>query len=98
MSSWNADDVRKALVACLAEELGDPAVREVAFHLTDWLSELAPFVAFLEAPSSVTKERLGQIVLALVTHAPAHLAAAHKLVVGLPVTDVFEIGAVSERD
>lgn len=69
------------------------AAREAAFHFTDWLSDLDDLTELLN--SSTWDEASAQkILMAFVSHAPAHMAAAHRIVMGSPVTDVFEIGAV----
>ena len=51
---------------------------------------------FYENPESVDTEAVGVTVMQFLIHAPAHVAAASKLVTGLPVSDVFGIGATSE--
>lgn len=94
---------RKSREQQLAEKIADAlhhgrflpkaGAREAAFHLTDWLSDLAELDELLHTPTQ-DAEGLQKALLGFISHAPAHLAAAHRIVMGSPVTDVFEIGAV----
>ncbi|MCA9279856.1 MAG: hypothetical protein H6815_05350 [Phycisphaeraceae bacterium] len=43
---------------------------------------------------SVDLQHLHERVIALAVHAPPHLAVAHRILLNMPVTDVFAIGAV----
>ncbi len=70
------------------------AADEAAFHLLDWADELIDFAAFLRRPGGRPAEDVLDLVMRMVTHAPHHLNAAHRIVMGLPVTDVFGLGAV----
>jgi len=73
--------------------LSKAEAKEAAFHLTDWLADLAELDELLNSPTWDAKG-VQKALLALTSHASAHLAAAHRIVMGSPVTDVFEIGAV----
>jgi len=85
--------------AFLDWERGPTWEHDVAFHLTDWLENLEEWEAFCAAPEEYEDDQeLRDMLLLFVAHVPAHLAAAHKMVIGFPVTDVFGIGAVSEND
>src|SRR5690554_5196467 len=94
---------RKSREQQLAERIADALhhgrflskaeAKEAAFHLTDWLTDLAELDELLNSPTQ-DAEGLQKALLAFTSHAPAHLAAAHWIVMGSPVTDVFEIGAV----
>jgi hypothetical protein len=75
-------------------ELPVEVAREVAFHLTDWLTDLAVFVEICKSPTTSSKAKVHQALQALLTHAPNHLAAAAKLYVDFPVSDIFGVGAV----
>jgi|AraplaCL_Col_mMS_1032034.scaffolds.fasta_scaffold00484_3 hypothetical protein len=68
--------------------------REAAFHLTDWLDDMAAFADFLRRPDDVPAVEINARLLKFLAHAPNHLAAAAKLYADLPVSDVFEVGAV----
>ena len=53
-------------------------IAEVAFHLTDWVDDLKPFVEVLEAPEKFRDEDIHRIVVMLLLHAPGHLQIAAK--------------------
>ncbi|WP_172202811.1 hypothetical protein [Niveibacterium sp. COAC-50] len=98
MPMFNAAFIRER-IAAVAEseaELTVDAARDVAFHMTDWLSDLSAFVAFCEAPESHTAEQVNELLRAFLLHAPNHIAAAAKLYAGYPVSDIFGVGAVRE--
>jgi len=86
-------------VAASAMELSPLVSKDVAFHMTDWLSDLASYFEFCSNPSSKTDEQVSSMLLQFLCHVPNHLAAAAKLYADFPVSDVFEVGAVrTERD
>jgi hypothetical protein len=66
---------------------------QAAFHLTDWIDDLRRVIE-LYGSSEWNNEQAQKLLVAFVTHAPAHLAAAHRLILDSPVRDVFGIGAV----
>lgn len=54
--------------------------REFAFHLTDWVDDLQPFVEFLENPTKYKADEIQKIIIQLLVHAPDHLnEAAEKI-------------------
>lgn len=100
MTSIDAAVVQERIYHLALRDSGLPesVAQDVAFHMTDWLSDLESYVAFCEnahAHSDVTARRL---LLQFLVHVPNHLAAASKLFAGIPVTDIFEVGATSEED
>lgn len=76
-----------------AQFLPEAAAQEAAFHLTDWRADLAKLDELLNAPT-LDAEQVQKSVVSFAAHASAHLTAAHRIVIGSPVTDVFELGAV----
>lgn len=66
---------------------------EAAFHLTDWMTELADLNA-LFATTKWNPKLARSVLMAFVVHAPDHLAAAHRIIMQQPVTDAFLLGAV----
>lgn len=73
--------------------------REIAFHMTDWLEDLEGWTAFCRSPDSLSSDAIAELLTAFLVHVPNHLAAASKLMTDVPVSDVFEVGAVeSEAD
>lgn len=75
----------------------EPAAREVAFHMGDWAGDLRDFFAFCQQPGYFTSEEAGRLLTNFLVHVPEHVAAARKLLLGDPVRDIFEVGAVSEK-
>jgi hypothetical protein len=67
--------------------------KDIAFHLVDWNADAAFITALILYPEKFTLDDISDGVVALLIHAPNHLAAAAKLH-GTPVTDVFELGAL----
>jgi hypothetical protein len=97
---FNTESVRSRIesVAISEAKLSPAIARDVAFHLTDWLGDLAKYVRLCEDPASHTDEQANAILLALLLHAPNHLAAAAKLYADFPVTDLFGVGAIEVRE
>lgn len=94
----DASRVRAVLEAVLRTEahLPEPVARDVVFHLTDWLSDLEDYYAFCADPTRVSAAELNNFLIGFLAHVPNHLAAASKLLTGIPVTDIFGVGATSE--
>ena len=94
----DANQVRAVLEAALQAEadLSESVARDVAFHLTDWLSDLENYHAFCADPAGVPASEVNKLLIAFLAHVPNHLAAASKLLTGIPVTDIFGVGATSE--
>ncbi len=96
----NAKRVQDAVEAAVMKEAGvSPATaRDVAFHMTDWLEDLRSYYEFCEAPDSHSTEAVEKMLISFLVHVPNHVAAASKLLLDIPVTDVFGIGATIESD
>ncbi|MCL4504236.1 MAG: hypothetical protein M1438_20620 [Deltaproteobacteria bacterium] len=73
------------------EKIGD-----VAFHLTDWLTDLERLHKFYSSPDLLSREQVQRLLIDFLVHVPAHLAAASKIITSFPVADVFEVGATTE--
>jgi hypothetical protein len=97
---FNTESVRQRIeaVAISEGELAASVAKDVAFHMTDWLNDLSNYVKFCQAPATHTDEQVDSLLLALLQHAPNHLAAAAKLYADYPVKDIFDVGAVESRD
>ena len=91
----------------IANRIREVAVREgdategvahdVAFHMTDWLQELASYVEFCSNPNKMNDKEANEMLLAFLIHVPNHIAAASKLYAQMPVTDVFGVGATLDE-
>jgi hypothetical protein len=87
---------RIAEVARHEMEIPDALSDDVAFHMTDWLDDLDAYSRFCADPNSLSDAEAGEMLTRFLVHVPNHLAAAGKLYTGMSVTDIFQIGAVSE--
>jgi hypothetical protein len=77
--------------------LTNAAQASAVFHMTDWLEDLAAYYRFCADPNSMSDADLGAFLSQFLVHVPNHLAAASKLYTGVPVTDIFGVGATSEE-
>ncbi|HXI50509.1 MAG TPA: hypothetical protein VNH84_03375 [Candidatus Saccharimonadales bacterium] len=87
---------RIAEVARREMELSDAVSDNVAFHMTDWLDELAAYSRFCADPSRMSDAEVSELLIGFLAHVPNHVAAASKLYTDVPVTDIFGVGATSE--
>jgi hypothetical protein len=84
-------------VALREAELSDAVADEVAFHMTDWLDDLAAYSRFCADPNAMSDAEVNQLLIDFLVHVPNHLAAASKLYTDVPVTDIFGVGATLEK-
>ncbi len=87
---------RIAEVARRIKDLPDSVADEVAFHMTDWFDDLRALSGFYADPKSLTDAQASKLLVHFLIHVPNHLAAASKLYIGMPVSDIFDVGATSE--
>ncbi len=89
-----------AIDAALQKELSlsAEAAREVGFHMTDWLDDFTNLQEFFEAPEKFSSAQLSKLLMGFLIHVPNHVAAASKLVTGMPISDVFEVGIFDEDE
>lgn len=78
-------------------ELSEMVANDIAFHMADWLDDLARYVDFCSEPDKWKDEGIDEMLLAFLVHVPNHVAAASKLLTGIPVTDVFGVGAIEDE-
>jgi hypothetical protein len=83
-------------VACRDMELPEPVAEDIAFHMTDWLTDLDIYSRFCADPSKMSDAEVSEMLTNFLVHVPNHIAAASKLCTGVPVTDIFSVGATSE--
>lgn len=85
---------KKIVDALMADGyLSEAAADEAAFHMTDWVADLADLNR-LFAKKTWDPVTANEVLNDFVVHAPNHLAAAYRILLGRPLTDVFELGAV----
>ena len=77
--------------------LSESAAADVAFHMTDWLTDFEAYQRFCSNPSGLSDAEVSRLLIKFLVHVPNHLAAASKLYTNVPVTDVFGVGATSEE-
>lgn len=81
------------------EGYGDSEIRrDIVFHLTDWLPDLQAWYDYCESPESMSSSDTVAMLIQFLVHVPNHVAAASKLFLDVPVTDVFGVGATTEDD
>ncbi len=93
ISRPSAPSVTDAMEAAICSEFGDRS-QDIAFHLSDWISDGAFLVAVHLFPDQFTREEILEGVSAFLHHAPNHAAAAAALA-GNPVYDVFQVGSLT---
>ena len=84
---------QKIIHQALLNHFDDATAYEIAFHLTDWASDGAFLIALILFPERFTEEQIRDGIEAFIIHAPNHIAAAAKLR-GLPIQDIFKVGAL----
>jgi hypothetical protein len=92
--------IRKRIqeVVFTENDLSEGIANDIAFHLTDWLDELEKYVEFCSNPGKLTDEEIDKLLIAFLIHAPNHLAAASKLYLDIPVSDIFDVNAISKSE
>ena len=73
--------------------LSKAEAEEAAFHFTDWIAELHN-LNMLFASVRWNSDQAQRCLIDFAVHAPAHLAALYRIIMGIPLEDVFGIGAV----
>ena len=98
MSEFDSESIRARIREVIRHEVDfpDAIVDDIAFHLTDWLDDLEAYSRFCAEPRSMSDEEISQMLTDFLIHVPNHVAAASKLLTGVPVTDIFKVGATSE--
>jgi hypothetical protein len=82
---------QSVIAAALTDELGLERAADVAFHLSDWGEDAAFLVGVHLFPERFTVEEIRDGVIALLIHAPNHIAAGAQLA-GWPLRDLFNVG------
>ena len=94
--SYEKDRISKSMISALTDLKMEPEeINDAVFHMTDWLNDLKAWHSFCEKPESLSNDEIQDLLMSFLVHVPAHVAAAGKIVTGLPVQDVFGIGATS---
>ena len=72
--------------------------REVAFHMTDWKTDLDEWAAVWESPDAFDDEQLTDVVYGFLIHVPNHVNAAKKLLNLGPIEDIFGVGIFEDKE
>lgn len=93
----DAIQIRSAIETALADDgFSERQQRDIAFHMTDWLSDLDAWVAFCRAPNQLPAADLSDLLMRNLIHGPNHVAAASKLMTGMSATDIFGVGVLDD--
>ncbi len=84
-------------VALREAELTETVAYDVAFHMTDWLDDLEAYHRFCSNPTALSDDEVNRLLIQFLIHVPNHLAAAGKLYIDIPVTDIFGVRATSDE-
>ena len=67
---------------------------DIALQMTDWLDDLERYYQSCNSPEAYRPEEIESLLMDILVRFPNHVAAAAKLLVDVPVSDVFGLGAV----
>lgn len=85
---------RIATVLASGSEISREVAEEAAFHLSDWYADWERVLDILSDDEEPNLNAAKAVVIEFAAHAAAHIAAAHRILLGFPVKDVFRIGSV----
>jgi hypothetical protein len=96
--SYDLKKIRSSILHSLEfSGVGSPELMsDIVFHMTDWLDDMHLYDKFCGDPTSFNPEEIDDLLIRFLTHVPNHLAAASKLFLDVPVTDIFDVGSTSE--
>ena len=95
----NTAELRKRIEQAFNSLLDSPAVaRDIAFHMTDWDSDLDALIRLYENPQTYTDDQITEIIYGILAHVPNHVAAAKKLSGMGPIEDIFKVGVLEEDE
>ena len=90
------DAIKQALTK--ETDYSHEVIYDIAFHMTDWLQDLEEYHQFCTHPDKLSADEVHSLLLKFLVHVPNHVAAAGKLLTGIPVSDIFEVGATEESN
>jgi len=68
----------------------------IAIHMTDWVDNLKEICNMYSNIDEYSSKQILDMIIYFLSHVPNHLAAASKLLLDIPVSDIFEVGAVKK--
>lgn len=92
--------ISDALKSMLVEQGYEPEDRrdQLVFHMTDWLDDLSRWAEICDKPEEFDAGHIEKVLTGFLLHVPNHLAAASKLMLDVPVTDVFNVASTGEDE
>ena len=97
--TYDENKIKEAIGMALKDfDMQPTEISDAAFHMTDWLGDLKDWSSFCEKPESLTNEEVQDLLMGFLIHVPNHVAAAGKLITGIPVADIFNVGATVEGE
>jgi len=84
--------------AFAASGISADSARDIAFHLTDWRSNLEAMTKIWEQADRMSDNEITELLYAFLTHVPEHVAAATKLSDCGSIRDIFEVGVCDPDD
>jgi hypothetical protein len=84
--------IQKRIAAAFGDNFEEKTAHDIAFHMTDWLSDIKGLEDIYSNVDSLTNEEIRSFVCGFLAHVPNHLNAAAKLSGVGKVEDVFEVG------
>ena len=96
---YDKEKIREAIGVALKDlDMQPTEISDAAFHMTDWLSDLEEWTKFCEKPESFSPDQIQDLLMSFLIHVPNHVAAAGKIVTGIPVEDIFNVGITVESE
>jgi hypothetical protein len=95
MNRLNIDEtkIRHRMVEAFADmESTKPFANDIAFHLTDWVSDIEDLINTYSNIDNLSNDEITSFVYKFLAHVPNHLNAATKLSGIGKIEDVFQVG------
>ena len=89
----NEFNIRQRIQTAFEEiEETSSVAHDIAFHMTDWLSDIKELQAIYSKIENVPNDEIISFIYKFLAHVPNHLNAAMKLSGIGKVADVFQVG------
>jgi len=82
----------KIASAFAASGVPTETARDIAFHMTDWRSDLEAMTKIWEQADQMSDDEITELVHTFLVHVPEHVAAAAKLSDCGSIRDIFDVG------
>jgi hypothetical protein len=91
--NFEEEKIRRRIQSAFEEmEETKPVARDIAFHLTDWLSDIEDLIKTYSNIDNLSNDEITSFVYKFLSHVPNHLNAATKLSGIGKIEDVFQAG------